>query len=477
MKTQTTNWKNHDRVKIQEIRRDRMNQVSPSFCTAKWLQTTLYLQTGFNHSCHHPSPHKIPEEEVIANPAALHNSYYKKEQRAKMLKGERPDECGYCWNIEDLGKDYYSDRHYKTSDTWAWDRFNQIAYSNPEDDVYPAYLEVSFSNACNFACAYCSPDISSKWMHDIKHNGPYPVEFGSHHLDDLERRGQFPYAHDEHNPYVEAFNKWFPEAYPHLKVFRVTGGEPTMSDDFWKTLDYILENPRPDLEISINTNLGVPEKLINRLIDYAKRLDERCKECQIYTSCESYGEQIEYVRDGMDYEYWKNNVTRILDETDCRVLVMTTINVLSLPGFVDFLKDMVAFREKYDSIEYAHRTPISFNYLRFPPHLQVTILPKEMREKYANEIEKYAMLYHRDFAKTLDVHFVLEEINQIKRFCDYMRKDQTSGPKYRQNFVQFIEEYDRRRKKNFVETFPEYEMVYEMWKDEFQEYIMVKQID
>ena len=64
------------------------------------------LQTGYNHSCHHPSPHKIPEEEVKANPAALHNSKFKKEQRAKMLKGIRPDECGYCWNIEDLGKDY-----------------------------------------------------------------------------------------------------------------------------------------------------------------------------------------------------------------------------------------------------------------------------------------------------------------------------------------------------------------------------------
>jgi len=48
-------------IEILEDKRDYINNISPSFCTAKWLQTTLYLQNGYNHSCHHPSPHKIPE--------------------------------------------------------------------------------------------------------------------------------------------------------------------------------------------------------------------------------------------------------------------------------------------------------------------------------------------------------------------------------------------------------------------------------
>ena len=82
-------------------KREKINAISPSFCSAKWLQTTLYLQNGYNHSCHHPSPHKIPIKEVQENPAALHNSNYKKQQRIKMLNGERPKECDYCWRIED----------------------------------------------------------------------------------------------------------------------------------------------------------------------------------------------------------------------------------------------------------------------------------------------------------------------------------------------------------------------------------------
>jgi len=70
-----------------------------------------------------------------------------------------------------------------------------------------------------------------------------------------------------------------------------------------------------------------------------------------------------------------------------------------------------------------------------------------------------------------------EEINQIKRFCDYLKTDQSSGPKYRRNFVQFIQEYDKRRNKNFCETFPEYEMLYLMWADDNSDYITVKNIE
>ena len=101
---------NEQKIIILKNKRDIINSVSSSFCTAKWLQTTLYLQNGYNHSCHHPSPHKIPIDEVLADPAALHNSQHKKKQRELMLVGQRPTECDYCWKIEDLDKDYFSDR-------------------------------------------------------------------------------------------------------------------------------------------------------------------------------------------------------------------------------------------------------------------------------------------------------------------------------------------------------------------------------
>src|SRR5690606_24250482 len=97
-----------------------LNEVSPSFCLAKWMQVTVHLQHGMNHSCHHPIPHKIPLEEIENNPTALHNTKFKKLQRQKMLTGKRPAECDYCWRIEDAHVDNFSDRMVKSADYWAY---------------------------------------------------------------------------------------------------------------------------------------------------------------------------------------------------------------------------------------------------------------------------------------------------------------------------------------------------------------------
>ena len=445
-------------------KRIKINNISPSFCSAKWLQTTLYLQNGYNHSCHHPSPHKIPVQEVLDNPAALHNSNFKKQQRIKMLNGERPSECDYCWRIEDQDKDHFSDRHYKTSDWWAWDKVDLIATSNPTDDVYPTYLEVSFSNACNFACSYCSPEISSTWMKDIEKNGPYPVNFGSHDLNYLKETEKFPYKHSDPNPYVDAFWNWFPDALPHLKVFRVTGGEPTMSKDVWKVLDYIYENAQPDLSIAINSNLGTDIKLIDRLIEKINKLKGKVKQIEIYTSAEAVGKHAEYIRDGMDYGYWMNNVKRVLSETDCNVAIMTTLNMLSLPSFCNFIEDVMELRIEFNKDLAHNRVPLSINYLRFPPHLQCTLLDPVTRVSYASDIENLAESWLKYSSPDKFARIYLEEFDQIQRFCEYLRTT-PSAEKYRADFVKFVNEYDGRRDKNFSETFVQFAHLLEDWNE------------
>ena len=453
---------NEQRIQILEDKRKQINKVGCGFCTAKWLQTTLYLQNGYNHSCHHPAPHKIPLEEIQENPAALHNSKFKKTQRLKMLDGERPSECDYCWKIEDLGKDYFSDRHYKTADYWAWDRFEEIAKSDPRADVYPSYLEVSFSNACNFACAYCSPEISSKWMEDIKQNGAYPTKHGSHNLDYMKQMGKMPYLNSEENPYVEAFWKWFPAALPHLKVLRLTGGEPTMSKDVWKLLNYILLNPQPQLELAINTNLCVTEDLIDRLVEYVARLEHCVKKVDIYTSLESTGAQAEYARDGLNYKQWLVNIHKLLKNTNSSVAIMTTINILSLTTFNDFIITIMEMRAIYNKDYAVNRIPLSINYLRWPPHLQCTLLNKQERLHYAKAIENTCEQWLKYYSKEKYARLYLEEWDQIKRFCEYL-STQPTATHYRQDFARYIKQYDKRRNKKFAKIFPEFANLLEDW--------------
>ena len=453
---------NEQKIFILREKKKKINQVSPSFCSAKWLQTTLYLQNGYNHSCHHPSPHKIPLQEIERDPSALHNSNFKKEQRAKMIEGERPAECDYCWKIEDLNKDYFSDRHYKTSDYWAWDRFDEIANSDPKDNVFPSYLEISFSNACNMKCSYCSPEISSKWLEEIKQHGPYPIPESNQDIEWYKKVGRYPYKHSDENPYVEAFWKWFPNALPHLKVFRITGGEPLMSKDTWKVLDYLENNPQPELELAINSNLSVEEKLIDKLIEKVNGLKGKINKIDLYTSLESTGIQAEYSRYGLNFSQWNKNIRRCLEETECRISIMTTINILSITTFTDFLELVMKLRSDYNKTLEYNRIPLSINYLRWPEHLSVKLLPQELRKKLSDNIIESAQPWLKYYNKHEFSRLYLEEWDQLIRFCDYLNKDEDVGLK-RSYFAKFIKEYDRRRGTNFSKTFPEFSDLLEEW--------------
>jgi hypothetical protein len=62
--------------------RNKLNMVGHGFCLAKWTQVTMHLHNGTTHSCHHPKPHKIPLEEILTNPTALHNTNFKKANSA-----------------------------------------------------------------------------------------------------------------------------------------------------------------------------------------------------------------------------------------------------------------------------------------------------------------------------------------------------------------------------------------------------------
>ena len=64
-----------------EVIKNKLDSVGCGFCLAKWTQVTMHLHNGLTHSCHHPSPHKIPLQEIKNNPSALHNTRFKKEKR------------------------------------------------------------------------------------------------------------------------------------------------------------------------------------------------------------------------------------------------------------------------------------------------------------------------------------------------------------------------------------------------------------
>ena len=129
-----------------------IKEISPTFCFAKWHHSTIYLQLGQTHSCYHPPPHEIPLLELKINPSALHNTEQKKKERYMMLDGDKPSGCQYCWNIENLGENYRSDRSERNENIFTIERLDEIKKSPRDFNINPEYIEVSFGNECNFKC-------------------------------------------------------------------------------------------------------------------------------------------------------------------------------------------------------------------------------------------------------------------------------------------------------------------------------------
>jgi hypothetical protein len=439
-----------------EKMRERLNAVSPSFCLAKWYHVTIHLQTGQTHSCHHPATHLVPIKELADNPSALHNTRFKKQRRKEMLTGVRPAECDYCWNVEDAFPSNLSDRMIKSNDP-STEPFFDAAKTMPWDaDIVPTQVEVSFSNVCNFKCSYCHPKDSSKWYDEISQYGPYPTTTTRINLRPVPRLVR--------EAYIDAFWKWWPELYPALKIFRVTGGEPLLSKDTFRVLEWIIDHPQPNLQLAINSNLFVPNEVYGRFLDLTSTIVQRgcVKNFTLLTSVDAHGERANYIRNGLDYSMWLANVRRYFETVpDQRLVIMSAFNALSITSFSRLYDDVIELRKAYPDkspgADPAGRIEIDMPYLRYPEYQSIMVLPSE-----------YADLVDDILAKVKDTPEATNlEVLKLTRIRSLM---QTPWPEKklrsaRADFYRFFAEHDRRRGTNFLETFPEMADFWETCRD------------
>ena len=443
---------------------EKLKTVSKSFCLAKWNQVSLHLPTGLNNSCYHPPLHEIDATVLKDNPSALHNTAHKIAQRKKMIAGERPAECSYCWNIEDTGE--MSDRHYRSGEPWAMQDFDQII-KNPYDTNHPPrYVEVNFNNACNFKCSYCSPQFSTTWGKEIDIYGQYPTS-PAHNAPEHFMGRRRPIPNREFNPYVEAFWKWWPELYKNLKHFRMTGGEPMMDNNTYKVFQYVIDHPKKDLHLNVTSNMCPPDiKLKNKYFDMVKRmcLDESVEHFMQFVSVDAHGPKAEYIRHGLDYNQFIDNINEFLERIPGRnsVTFIITYNNLSVTSLDKLLNDIRRLRREHSKTY--QRVWFDIPLLRQPAWQQITLLPEsyqsihEQNITYMREFQEVTIQTGQKIDYSLFKDF---EIQKMLRNLAYWRKNYNNDNKQKKNFYAFFAEHDRRRGTNFEKSFPEMQ---EFWQ-------------
>lgn len=399
-----------------------LDAISPTMCLAKWNSLTINFLTGENHSCHHPGMHKIPDE-VADNPHLLHNTPHKMEARQQMLDGKRPPECAYCWKHEDNG--FLSDRHIKSKNYLP--KVIPIIKSGVGPEYFTSYVELVFDNVCNFMCIYCTPRASSKW--NARAREPFGGRAGMQPI--------IPVSKSEDNKFTDAFWKLWPDWYPKLHRLRVSGGEPLLSKHTWKLFDYIRENPR-DMHFEINSNLGVPDNLIDKLIE---NINSVKNPMIVHSSAEATGDHQNYIRNGMDYDKWLKNVRRILTETNAQFSLMTTINMLSFATIDKLFNEMYKLKKEFG------RTRIYFipTNLMHPDNLALTQLPRMLKDVCKSSLEAVLANPKNEIKD--------HEKLGIERIIAFMYSAEADVSAYKYS-MKYFDSYDETTGMSFGKTFP-----------------------
>ena len=328
-----------------------MKKIKPSegnktFCMAPWTHTYLSPQMERRLCC---SSRETPEnfEQYIdavdqtGKTDKLHltsleqhwNSDYMKSVRLKLMAGEEIPQCAVC-NHKLLNEQVYR-QHFN----WLYkNKINEAYESTDETGATTMKVEsfdYRFSNLCNFSCRMCGDMLSSSWETENKKHGK--GDYDTYRIwgrkDIKEKLEKF---HDQQ------IVKEFVEAVEQKRITELywCGGEPLMWKIHWTAMERIKELGYADQVLArYNSNMSrinfYGKNLFDDILQYFPKF-------QICASIDGTGEIGEYIRTGLKYNEWLDNMKYALQFTDPnhyykRIQLDLTI---TLPGLFD-LENMV----------------------------------------------------------------------------------------------------------------------------------------
>jgi len=402
-----------EKIQYQKLK----DQISDTFCLAKFHEATIWLYSSKIASCHH-TPLFSTGETILT----FYNNDAKRSQQKQMLSGMKPSECNYCWKLEEQG--LVSDRELKSLN--FKDHLSPDLYLDENYNFKPKALELAFQNTCNLACAYCSPSFSTEWINDIKKHGMYQ-NIGT----DIKRH--YSRGIDNNVPIdMNMFWRWFDGVINNLESIRITGGEPLLHEETFQTFEKVMKI-NPGVECVVHTNLCQKPTVIDRFISSIQKLTN----VRINISNESAGDIAEYIRDGMNYKEWLDNVRLLATQSKANTSISTTITAIALIGLDQLYKDIIEMRKKYNL-----KSPyISINIATYPVFQSLSCLSQTDRLFY---FKKYSSLFESIQHDLLDVE--KEAFIRLIKMLDVSLTDPVHE-KYRNDSDNFFSQYTLRRGK------------------------------
>jgi len=383
-------------------------------CQLKWNWSTIRLYTGQTSSCH-----RVDSDIVdIDTFDQFHNTPKKLADRKHMLEGQWPGGgCEHCKNIEDAGG--YSDRqlHLTIPDQSP----PELEHDLLATVVTPQIVEIYFDNVCNMSCLYCWDGFSSKIQQENLRHGRF--EKSGVIIDNRARKV------DDIVAITDKFWQWMTQHGQEIRCLHILGGEPFYQKQFETCLDFFEQNPCRQLELTVVSNLMIPDKkfqtLIKRLRDLVGR--RHLGRFDLTASIDCFGPEQEYVRYGLDLEQWQRNFEYLSEQKWVTLKINQTLSALTIKTVPELLKYVDTFRARrkighyFSTTHYTHDClhPTIFGTGFFDKDFKniLQCMPQDSQEqitarKYMQGIQKEINLHARDQKKINQLGVLLDEIDR-----------------------------------------------------------------
>tara|TARA_Y100000741_G_C18214069_1_gene542944 strand:+ start:44 stop:1306 length:1263 start_codon:yes stop_codon:yes gene_type:complete len=414
--------------------KDKLLKESKTFCMAPWIELHV-LNTGEVYPCCASDTQQVDGLGNLSKGDTLldaWNSKAMKKLRTDMLNERRNHLCEYCNECVDNGTKSDRDTYNKKFPH----HIDRVKYTKDDGELEifdPPYLDIRFSNICNFSCRMCEHELSTAWYKDaLKLN----------YIDSTTSELITP----TENP--KDFWEQIKLLIPTVEMVQWAGGEPLVTEEHWKILKMLIDAGKTDVEITYSTNFS---KLVYKgidVLDYWKEFNN----IQVNASIDGMGKQGEYLRKGMKWDRIVENRKKMKDKCpDAYFRICAVVSVMNIFHILDFYKWCV------DS-EFILPTDIQLDSLSMPEQYNIQGLPLEVKSKVVKRYNEFFESYLVKFDdETLD--YVK---NQFENILNHMNVTQTSTI---DNFLEENNKLDNIRNENFSEVFPE---VYTLLKDYYE---------
>ncbi len=395
---------------------------SKTFCLIPWIHLHVMPDSSVIPCC------VSPYDDLYGNGAnqtlkEIWNSDRYKQLRHNMLNDIPSEGCMRCYKVENSGFDSM-----RTSINQRFAHCLSKIDDTKEDGSFQLdgpkldYIDIRFSNLCNFKCRGCSPALSSSWYDD--HQQLFNYKSNEKKVKSVS---------------VESPQFWeeLKEAIPNSEEIYFGGGEPLITKEHFEVLKLLEKMQKFDVRLSYNTNLAQLNYGNHNLAEIWSKFDF----VKVGISIDDQDARAEYFRHGTKWKVIEENLKKLITNhptvmryVNCTVSIM---NVYYLPELFNKLVDTNVI----DSMNF------NINILLAPDEYTIQVLPAHLklmvREKlsaFKNELINRGPLF-------------IKAANDFENIITFM--DENDRSDLLNVFKEHTLKLDSIRNENFAATFPE----------------------